>query len=73
MLIIKKDDILCCVNEKFIHFLKFCKVENIEYDDSYPTVINAVTVRYENGTVTYKASDMEYNFIVVKGMTLIFD
>jgi len=70
---IKENDILCCVNEKFIHFLKFCKVENIEYDDSYPTVIKAVTVRYENGTMTYTASDMEYNFIVVKGMTLIFD
>jgi len=73
MLIIKKDDILCCVNEKFIHFLKFCKVDSIEYDDSYPTVIKAVTVRYETETVTYKASDMEYNFIVVKGMALIFD
>lgn len=72
-MIIKNDDILCCVNEKFIHFLKFCKVENIEYDDSYPTVIKSVTVRYENETVTYKALDMEYNFIVVKGMALIFD
>lgn len=73
MLTIKKDDILCCVNEKFVHFLKFCKVDNIEYDDSYPTVIKTVTVRYENETVTYKALDMEYNFIVVKGMPLVFD
>lgn len=73
MLVIKKDDILCCVNEKFIHFLKFCKVESIEYDDSYPTVVKSVTVRYENETVTYKASNMEYNFIVVKGMPLTFD
>lgn len=73
MLIIKKDDILCCVNEKDSHFLKFCKVYNIRYDDSYPTIIKSITVRYENETVTYKASYMEYNFILVKGTTLIFD
>ena len=59
--------------KKFIHFLKFCKVDNIEYDDSYPTVIKAVTVHYENETITYKASDMEYNFIVVKGIPLVLD
>ena len=70
---IKKYDILICVNEKDPHFLKTCKVDNIEYDNSYPAVIKAVTVHYENETVTYEASDMEYNFIVVKGMALIFD
>ena len=70
---IKKYDILCCVNEKDSHFLKFCKVDSIEYDDSYPTFIKSVKVHYENETVTYKALDMEYNFIIVKGMTLIFD
>lgn len=70
---IKECDILCCINEKDSHFLKFCKVESIEYDDSYPTVIKSVTVRYENETVTHKALDMEYNFIIVKGTTLIFD
>ena len=73
MLTIKEHDILCCVNEKDSYFLKFCKVENIEYDDTYPTVVKLVTVRYENETVTYKALDMEYNFIIVKGTTLIFD
>jgi hypothetical protein len=70
---IKKYDILCCVNEKDSHFLKFCKVDSIEYDDSYPTVIKSVEVRYENETVIYKAMDMEYNFIIVKRQTLIFD
>ena len=70
---IKKYDILCCVNEKDSHFLKFCKVDSIEYDDSYPTVIKSVTVCYENETITYKALDMEYNFIVVKGITVTFD
>lgn len=73
MLGIKECDILCCINENDSHFLKFCKVKNIEYDDSYPTVIKAVTVHYENETVTYKALDMDYNFIVVKGQTLTFD
>lgn len=72
MLSIKENDILCCVNEKFIHFLKFCKVTNIEYYEHSSDVKN-ITVRYENETVIYKALDMEYNFIIVKGITLTFD
>ena len=69
---IKENDILCCVDEKDSHFLKICKVKNIEYDESYPIITN-VTVLYEDENVTYKAIDMEYNFIVVKGQPLIFD
>ena len=72
MLAIKENDILCCVNEKDSHFLKFCKVEIIECYE-HCSDIKSVTVKYENETVTYKALDMEYNFIIVKGMTLIFD
>ena len=73
MLDIKKYDILCCVNETDSHFLKLCRVENIEYDSSYPTVITNINVLYEDGNVKYKALDMEYNFIIVKGKVLSFD
>lgn len=72
MLVIKENDILCCVNEKDCHFLKFCKVENIICYE-HCSDIKSVMVRYENETIMYKALDMEYNFIIVKGLPLIFD
>jgi hypothetical protein len=69
---IKKYDILICVNEKDPHFLKNCKVESVECD-TYSPNIKYVSVRYNDSVETYKALDMEYNFIIVKGQPLIFD
>ena len=72
MVKIKEHDILYCINEKDSHFLKPCKVKNIEYDSYYPWVAK-LTVKYENETKTYKAIDMEYNFIIINGSILTFD
>ena len=69
---INKYDILICVDEKDAHFLKSCKVESVECD-TYSPDIKYVTVRYNNDVETYKALDMEYNFIIVTGKPVVFD
>ena len=69
---IKEHDILICTNEKDSHFLKLGKVENIEYDEYYPIIKN-INIKYDNDLVTYKALDMEYEFMIVNGTILSFD
>ena len=73
MIAIKKYDIIICVNQNDSHYLKTGQVEDVEYDKDYPTVVNNINVTYQDETVKYKALDMEYIFIVVKGMPLTFD
>ena len=70
---IKKYDILCCINEKDSHYLKIGQVEDVEYDKDYSTVVKNVSVKYQDEIINYKALDMEYNFIIVKGQVLTFD
>ena len=69
---IKEGTILVCINENDSHYLKICQVKDIEYDEYYP-LINNIIVKYPDEVVKYKAIDMEYNFIIVKGQTLTFD
>ena len=70
---IKKYDVLICVNQNDFHYLKIGQVEDVEYDKDYPTVIKNINVKYQDEIVKYKASDMEYNFIIVNGKVLYFD
>ena len=72
MNVIKKYDVLICVNQNDSHYLKIGQVEDVEYDKDYPVVKN-VNVKYRDEIVKYKALDMEYNFIVVNGKILMFD
>ena len=72
MNVIKKYDVLICVNQNDSHYLKIGQVEDVEYDKDYPVVKN-VNIKYQDEIVKYKALDIEYNFIVVNGKTLLFD
>lgn len=70
--VIKKYDVLICVNQNDSHYLKIGQVEDVEYDKDYAVVKN-VNVKYQGEIVKYKALDIEYNFIVVNGKILMFD